>query len=171
MNTPWLIGLAGLYVSVLLLSLVWRGKEVSGVWLFLLRGFFPNWRFYHGWGHQPRLFVRVADSQHDWGEWVMFIPRQSFKWSQLLFNPQGNLKLSHQILVDHLSADLQGLTDPQLGFDLPTYHMVLRLARQLSIQQNADAQSFQFELRLLPPPDEPGPDAVVLRSPVLELAA
>jgi hypothetical protein len=35
------------YFLFLLISLKRRGQVISGPWLFLLRSFFPNWRFYH----------------------------------------------------------------------------------------------------------------------------
>ena len=48
--------LIGTYFALLLIGMVRRGREISGPWLFLLRSFFPNWRFYHDIGYQPRLY-------------------------------------------------------------------------------------------------------------------
>ena len=99
------------YFIFLLASLLRRGKVISGPWLFLLRSFFPNWRFYHGLGHQPRLFVRILDSTGQWQSWEMFMPRAPFHLGDLFHNPRNNLALANQNLVDHLSADVQALPD------------------------------------------------------------
>ena len=70
-NNLSLLLIAG-YFLFLVMSLTWRGKVVSGPWWFLLRSFFPNWRFYHGAGHQPRLFWRIADVQGSVADWKYF---------------------------------------------------------------------------------------------------
>lgn len=152
------------YFIFLLASLPRRGKVISGPWLFLLRSFFPNWRFYHGLGHQPRLFVRVLDDSGQWQPWVMFMPRAAFHHGELFHNPHNNLALANQNLVDHLSADIQTMNADADVRELVTYQLVNRLARSFV---RADAQQYQFQLRLVPayaPPDE---SMTVLTSPAL----
>ncbi len=150
------------YFVFLLASLLRRGKVVSGPWLFLLRSFFPNWRFYHGLGYQPRLFVRIMDDAGQWQPWQMFIPRATFHLSDLVHNPRNNLTLAHQNLVDHLSADVQTLPDDGDARDLVTYQLVERLVRSLL---RVDARQFQFQLRLIPPRTEADESMAVLTSP------
>ena len=48
-----------LYLAVLVVALISRGRDFTHPWLFLLRGFFPSWRFFDAPGPQPRLFVRM----------------------------------------------------------------------------------------------------------------
>lgn len=150
------------YFIFLLASLLRRGKVISGPWLFLLRSFFPNWRFYHGLGHQPRLFVRVLDDAGHWQPWEMFMPRARFHLSDLFHNPRNNLLLAHQNLVDHLSADIQAMDDDDDVRALVTYQLVDRLARSMV---RTDATQYQFQLRLVPPHAVPDDSMALLTSP------
>lgn len=151
------------YFIFLLASLLRRGKVISGPWLFLLRSFFPNWRFYHGLGHQPRLFVRILDSTGQWHSWEMFMPRALFHLGDLFHNPRNNLALANQNLIDHLSADVQALPDEDDVRDLVTYQLVERLVRSML---RAEAIQYQFQLRLVPPSSEPDESMAVVTSPV-----
>lgn len=150
------------YFVFLLASLLRRGKVISGPWLFLLRSFFPNWRFYHGLGFQPRLFVRIMDDTGQWQPWHMFMPRAAFHLGDLFHNPHNNLMLAHQNLVDHLSADIQTLPDEGDVRELVTYQLVERLVRSLL---QPDALQFQFQLRLVPPGAEADESMAVVTSP------
>ena len=160
--------LVGAYFAFVLGSLVLRGREISGPWLYLLRSFFPNWRFYHGFGHQPRLFVRTQDDEGQWSDWQMFIPRAPFELANLVHNPRNNLLLAQQNLVDHLAFDIQNLPDGKDARELVSYRMVTRLAREWLRAQGRDAQRWQFELRQVPPLQAPTPEMAILISPLLE---
>lgn len=152
------------YFVFLLASLMRRGRVISGPWLFLLRSFFPNWRFYHGLGHQPRLFIRTQDDTGHWQPWAMFMPRATFHLSDLIHNPDNNLMLANQNLVDHLSADIQAMPDGDDVRQLVTYQMVDRLTRSML---RADAKQYQFQLRLVPPYAVPDESMALLTSPAL----
>ena len=155
------------YFLFLLISLKRRGQVISGPWLFLLRSFFPNWRFYHGPGNQPRLFWRIQDENQQWTDWHMFMPRATFRASDWFHNPRNNLTLANQNLVDHLSADIIAMPDDGDVRDLVTYHMVMQLTRHLIKCETLAPVHYQFQLRLVPayvPPDE---DMSVLTSPTL----
>jgi hypothetical protein len=155
------------YFLFLLLSLKRRGQVISGPWLFLLRSFFPNWRFYHGAGNQPRLFWRIQDEHQQWTEWHMFMPRAEFRLSDWLHNPRNNLTLANQNLVDHLSADIIAMPDDGDVRDLVTYHMVMQLARHLITCESLAPVHYQFQLRLVPAYVQPDEDMAVLTSPTL----
>lgn len=160
--------LVAAYFAFVLGSLVLRGREISGPWLFLLRSFFPNWRFYHGFGHQPRLFVRTLDEDSQWGDWQMFMPRAPFKLATLFHNPRNNLLLAQQNLVDHLAFDIQNLPEGRDARELVTYRMVTRLAHDWLRAQGHDTRRWQFEIRQVPPLHAPTEDMAILVSPVLE---
>ena len=75
-----------LYFGFLALTLMVGSRVIQGPWLFLLRSFFPNWRFYHRVGQQALLQWRVrpqavpeqGDSkpaQEDWSAWQAALPR------------------------------------------------------------------------------------------------
>ncbi len=163
-----LILIAG-YFLFLIISLTRRGRVISGPWLFLLRSFFPNWRFYHGAGQQPRLFWRTAGEDGAWSSWQMFMPRAPFRWRDLLHNPVNNLRLADQNLVDHLSADLSALPEDGDVRALVTYQLVHQLARWLIECEGEWPRQYQFQLRLLPAMHEvPGEEDAVLTSPALD---
>ncbi len=155
------------YFAAVMLSLVRRSRVLSGRWLFLLRSFFPNWRFYHGFGHQPRLFVRSTDADGRWSDWQMFMPRARWSVVDLWHNPHNNLLLANQNLVDHLSFDVQTLPDGQEVRELVTYQMVSALARTLVAAPASQGRHWQFELRLVPPLQAPDESMAVLTSPVM----
>jgi hypothetical protein len=155
------------YFLFLLISLKRRGQVISGPWLFLLRSFFPNWRFYHGPGNQPRLFWRIQDEHQQWTDWQMFMPRATFHVSDWFHNPRNNLTLANQNLVDHLSADIMAMPDDGDVRDLVTYRLVMQLARHLITCESLAPVHYQFQLRLVPAYMSPDEDMAVLTSPTL----
>lgn len=161
--------LIGGYFLFVFLSLTRRRKTIAGPWLFLLRSFFPNWRFYHGAGHQPRLFWRVLGHDGQWSSWTMFMPRAAFHWHHLLHNPRHNLALANQNLIDHLSFDLSTLPDAGDVSDLVTYQMAQRLTRWLIARDGITAVKYQFQLRQVPAMETvPAEHEAVLTSPMLD---
>ena len=170
------------YFALLGLTMVFRKKTriLSGPWWFLMRAFFPNWQFFHGLGPAPRLWVRTLGTDGQWSDWRMHFLRKARHPLQWLHNPEVNLTLSHQNLVEHLSSDIQDL--PENG-DIRTYasyRLVTRLAKQAVLEHRADSQalgkknlgdlrSFQFEVRLLFLPNQQA--SLLLQSPVLPWTA
>lgn len=157
------------YFAALFFSLIYRSRVVSGPWLFLLRCFFPNWRFFHRMGHVPTLFVRYSHTAQEWSAWQTTIPRAQRSLFQLLHNPAINLALANQNLVDHLSADLQVLNEEQDVQQLVTYQLITRHARDyLQRQYPAIAiQHYQFQLKLMAPPPDNNEDIALLISPAI----
>jgi hypothetical protein len=159
------------YFVFLLISLKRRGKLINGPWLFLLRSFFPNWRFYHGPGDQPRLFWRVQDADGHWSLWHMFMPRAQFRWLDWIHNPRNNLTLANQNLIDHLSADISAMPEDGDVRHLLTYQLTQQFTRYLI--RSADTVltapvRYQFQLSLVPAYTHPDETMVVLTSPALE---
>ena len=163
--------LIGAYFLIVLVSLRRRGREIAGPWWFLLRSFFPNWRFYHDVGHQPRLFLRQRSPDGIWSDWSMYVPRARFRTLDLLHNPVNNLELAQQNLVDHLSADVHSLADDADAGQLVSYRLVDRLARELLRREPANRAggaspgTYQFEVRLIPPLAGPTDAIAILTSP------
>lgn len=157
------------YFAALFFSLIYRSKVVSGPWLFLLRSFFPNWRFFHRMGHVPTLFVRYSHAEQVWSPWQSTTPRAQRSLLQLLHNPAINLALANQNLVDHLSADLLVLNEEQDVQQLVTYQLIKRHARNYLQQHypSLSIQQYQFQLKLLAPPPDMNENATVLISPAI----
>ncbi|HMN68398.1 MAG TPA: hypothetical protein PKC28_07650 [Bdellovibrionales bacterium] len=97
-----------------------------------LRILIPSWRFFDDLGAVPRLEIR-----EDGGEWRAFAYRApAFSWSQLFFNPTGNLNHAIGNLLNRLMLeDEPGHT--------PTYALVEALARE---SLGRDTSRFQFRL-------------------------
>jgi len=176
-----LILVGAYFVALALWGLRPQRPLVQGPWLFFLRAFFPNWKFYHAAGKAPRLYVRVQDAQGQWRAWHKVYARLPWHPWRVLHNPAVNLALNHQNLVDHLWADVQDLPD---GGDIrsrATYTLVMRLAHvavrggcwgavPMLPEALPELQGFQFELRLDALQEQgrvPVSSETVLQSPVL----
>ena len=161
-----------LYLSllVLVLALIGRGQNLTSRWLFLLRGFFPSWRFYDSPGYQPRLFVRALLTNEQWSDWVLFIPRASFKLSDLFFNPENNLQMTEQTLIDHLCLDLQALAETQSAGNLVSYMLTENIASDFILRHvnESEIKAYQFEIRMLPGLNLDESASVILVSPIIK---
>lgn len=162
MEMSWTLILFVAYLALLVWAMRSRTRELNGPWWFFLRAFFPNWKFYHAVGRPPRLYARARMPDGTWLDWRLIYPRAQRRVVHLVHNPEVNLALNQQNLVDHLAYDINDLPE---GGDLTTYvsyRMVSRLARE---HLPAEVVAYQFEVRL-----EPTADAVMhcmLQSPVM----
>jgi hypothetical protein len=82
--------------------------------------------------------------------WHLIYPRRPRSLWGWVHNPDVNLALSQQNLVDHLAHDLNHLPDQSDPRDLVAYRLVQALARDACVEQlGAQAgQVFEFEIRL-----------------------
>ena len=157
------------YFVVLGMSLVKRQHTLRGPWLFLFRAFFPNWQFFHKVGPVPHLYIRFQTDTLVWSDWHWVYPRRPRKLFDLFHNPQGNLLLAQQNLVDHLSSDIKDLGEGADASPLVSYQLVCRLAAQAA-REHTHSGLCQFELRLERPTLQGyGESHTVLRSPEMAL--
>jgi hypothetical protein len=143
--------LFALYFAVLVTSLLIKTPIIKGPWLFLMRAFFPNWKFFHAVGHVPHLYARAAfahEGQMNWTDWVEIYPRRVRRLSHVVHNPDTNLGLGQQNLVDHFWADLYDLPEDHDPRHLVTYTMMDRLAQLVLREQHPGYTHSQFELRM-----------------------
>lgn len=161
-----------LYFAALFATLVFKSRVLQGPWLFLLRAFFPNWKFFHEVGYVPHLCARSATpgpaGQLRWTDWHVIYPRRRRHLLHLLHNPHTNLGLGQQNLVDHFWSDLQDLPEGHDARQLVTYTMMERLvALELEALQGSHTHR-QFELRMVLD-DVQGPKDVytMMQSPVI----
>lgn len=182
------------YFLAILISLRMPRRDVQSRHLHFLRAFFPNWRFYHAVGHRPTLELRVQLDAAEWSDWTPYFPRAARQAWQFVHNPDINLQLVEQTLVEHLAGDLAEMSDEENVTDLVSYRLTVRLAlkcarqtamklpRQQSIRRNGPVTSaafdssenhghlsaFQFRVRLLHPLEPDGDNPTVLVSPTLQ---
>ena len=150
-----------LYFLVLLATLVFKSRIVTGPWLFLLRAFFPNWKFFHATGNVPHLYARWAPPNAaptdalQWSDWIHIFPRRPRRLLHVFHNSATNLALVQQNLVEHLAGDLN--------------HMAQDADARQSLQAHyPDCAHGQFEVRmLLDGPTGSLQEDTMMRSPVL----
>ena len=153
------------YFGFLIAGFVLHSRPVVHPWLFLLRGFFPKWQFFHAVGRTPRLYFRSQISD-EWSDWLKFMPRGARKARDLVHNPQVNLALGEQNLVELLAHDLVTCADDAAALGLVSYRMVDRLAR-LKAGALSGLCAYQFRICL----ERPGAPAdfesdTILLSPI-----
>jgi hypothetical protein len=142
-----------LYFLMLLATLVIKTPIIKGPWLFLLRAFFPNWKFFHAVGYVPNLYARSAvqlsTGELQWSAWVLIYPRRVRRLSHLLHNPDTNIGLAQQNMVDHFWADLHDLPEGADPRNLVSYQMMQRLSEQVLRERDINFTHRQFELRMV----------------------
>ena len=169
----------GLYFCFLLAVLIFGSRSITNPSLFLFRSLFPSWQFFHGLGRVPRLYYRCKRLHHEssgiltpaeWSDWVLYLPKMRRSLRYLIFNPEVNLKLLEQTLIEQLTRDCMDIQKDSEVSKLVSYRMVDRLVRKILRSQKYEANEFQF--RIMSP--ELGQDLVteddlVLQSPNLRL--
>lgn len=178
----WTAVLVLAYFGLLTWTLKSRGRTLQGPWLFFLRAFFPNWKFFHGVGRAPRLYVRTQDDQGQWRAWQLVYPRLPRKLGHLLDNSAVNLALTQQNLVDHLAQDINDLPEGRDITESVSYQLVARLAREAVTggrwgdqpmigQPQGQPSAWQFEVRMERPalPAQEADSALMLRSAELPI--
>lgn len=160
-----------LYFAALLGFFLLRTRAVHSPWLFLLRAFFPNWKFFDIVGHVPQLRARSARADAEgelaWSDWRLLYPRRRRRWTHLFHNPDTNLALGQQNLVDHFWSDLYDLPDGDDPRRLVTYAMMERLVRAELDRHHPGYSHWQFELRMvLDGPDAERDAYTMMQSPV-----
>jgi len=142
-----------LYFVVLVATLVIKTPIIKGPWLFLLRAFFPNWKFFHAVGYVPHLYARsavqLASGELQWSDWVLIYPRHVRSLSHLVHNPDTNIGLGQQNMVDHFWADLHDLPEGDDPRGLVSYKMMQRLCDQMLRVRDTNLTHSQFELRMV----------------------
>lgn len=166
MAVDWVIA----YFLVLALTLIYKSPVVRGPWLFLLRSFFPNWKFFHAVGYVPHLYARAAQVNHEgqltWSEWEHLYPRTEQNFWHLFHNPETNLGLAQQNLIDHFWADLNDAPEGCDPRNFVSYQMAAHLVEAVLLQKYPQHTHSQFELRmLLDSPTETTHTHVMMTSP------
>jgi hypothetical protein len=141
------------YFLVLIASLILKTPIIKGPWLFLLRAFFPNWKFFHAVGYVPHLYARsavpLASDELQWSDWVLIYPRRERRLSHFVHNPDTNIGLAQQNMVDHFWADLHDLPEGDDPRSLVSYKMMQRLSDQVLRARDVNFTHRQFELRMV----------------------
>ena len=76
-------------------------------WLFLLRAFFPSWNFFSDVGPDPLLSFRYGKDLEGWTVWSPVIDSIPRRFTNLFFNPVGNLLHAQRNALQHFLLDLE----------------------------------------------------------------
>lgn len=135
-------------------------------WLVALKLFLPSWNFFNDFTAVPTMEFAVVGSGDTAGDWrPVFVASAAPRWWRMGFNPQGNLELLEQTLVERAAEEFRGqppvITDTRDG----TYPGLVRLARGRIARLGVPvAAGFRFRLVLR----EPGrTEEIIFTSPVL----
>ena len=106
------------YLALMAFFSLRNNKTIANRKLFLLRAFFPCWKFFEDSGAIPKLYLRFGNTEQEFCKWI---PAQSTierrPW-HLIFNPDGNLTLLKHSLLQQLLGDLQNVeTGHELEFE------------------------------------------------------
>ena len=140
--------LLGVAVVLAVVSLLPRA-DVRHPAISLVRVLLPSWRFFDDLQVTPTLLVRVAGDIGDLGEWVAVLTPPARSALQLVWNPEGNLRLAQHAVLERLLMDVSDRDADATNIEaLVSYELVLNLAR-CSVEHDqrfAGARRFQFKL-------------------------
>jgi hypothetical protein len=135
-------------------------------WLVALKLFLPSWNFFNDFTAVPTMEFAVIGVAGALGEWQpLFRAGAAPSAWRVVFNPQGNLDLLEQTLVERAAEEFRA--EPPREMDAPggTYPALVRLARRRLTQFGLPGVgSFRFRLVLREPGLAP---EVIFTSPVL----
>jgi hypothetical protein len=153
--------LAAYFAALALFSLA-RRSHLGSRALFLLRAFFPSWRFFEDLGDTPALLFRTAAEDSELGEWQPCLGKIPRRWYHLLLNPEGNRLLACSSAIQLLLSDIEEAdeTDLEALENSVSYRVIQDWVRYRIHQLVPDSAPISYQFKVLAGSDE------VLLSPV-----
>ncbi len=111
-------------------------------WIFLLRAFFPSWKFFVEPG--PCLTLEYRFSQGPWISSLEKIPRT---FLTTFFNPRGNLLHACHNNLLHLAQDIEKLPANADPASLISYQITHNMVRFFLPTDRQTHRSYQFRVR------------------------
>ena len=111
------------------------------------RVFFPSWRFFDRLGATPRLEYRRLNRPGD-DRWIDALPPPNRRaLTEIVFNPQGNLRLAANSLLEQLLQAIEDTPGEENVAQSEPYALVTRLVRWCLVRAGAQpGEQFQFRL-------------------------
>ena len=120
----------------------------------LLKILIPSWRFFDRAGDLSQLYFKAHTGNGNYGFWqeVLIPPKRHL--GNFVLNPQGNLYLASQALVERLvqeiSEDDQGVMTPEFIEHQSAFKLVKNLVEVSLKERNSSFQRFQFMIKVIP---------------------
>ena len=141
---------------VLGVTLLVTRRSVHGTGWLLLRSVFPAWRFFEDVESTTDLYYRSAEGLSDpYGPWRHARSSPCLGAASVFFNPEGNLALAEQSLVEQLLADLDGCA-VERATSLVPYRLVQELVKR-RLREDGLSSPARYQFRL----DADGEEAFV----------
>jgi hypothetical protein len=116
---------------------------------FLFRALLPSWIFFDRFGYSPKLLYRLKNHQKEFGEWIECPKTKKRNLLNFFINPDGNLYLAKQTLLETLINETQEISD-KLSHNIlesTTYKLICEWTRGLAKANDAEnILSFQFKI-------------------------
>jgi hypothetical protein len=139
-----------IYLVTLILFSLFKSNHFQGKSFYLLRAFFPSWKFYEDLGDVPILFYRIKERGSIWTPWKNCVEKKKRKWTKLFLNSQGNVHLAYGSLLQHLVTDIQEIEDSDY-FSLKSkasYQLVQNLVLFEISKTNSFQSGMQYEFKV-----------------------
>jgi len=170
-----LILLLAAYFSVLIGFSVAKRSYFSGRAIYLLRAFFPSWRFFEDLGEMPTLYYRLRNEGQELGHWKLGLEKPNRSAGSFFLNPEGNYLLACGSLLQHLESELEETEENKTDHieASVTYQLIRNLVLH-QIEKSEKATGFkQYQFKItsaLPGKIQDAQDSIddLLISPVYE---
>ena len=142
-----------------------RTRYVPGRAFALFRALFPSWRFFDDVGHVPQLLCRLGPTPDQLGPWRICVPNRTNRTElkgfvgSLFLNPQGNLRMACNSLVEQLMSDLgdfeveagpgPGPCDESQFVDTVSYQLTRDLVRYWALRAHGGQPGWFSQFRVL----------------------
>jgi len=138
------------YFAVILILSLKSPKSVPGKLAFLLRAFFPSWKFFEDCEYAPLLFYRVKEKNQEFEPWAPCLEKPKFQLSSLLLNPHGNFLLLSSSLILQLVGDLEE-ADERFANDLEksvAYQLTKNLVSYQIKKTRVEQRDIKYQFKL-----------------------
>lgn len=161
------------YFGILIIFSLLKVTYLKSRTVYLLRAFFPSWKFFDDIGEVPVLFYRVSEDGRDFGGWKICLEKSKRSLGSLFLNPQGNFLLACESHLQHLLTDLEENSN---GGSVRiensvSYQLTKKLVRFQIMKRGLVGERFwyQFKLSVMFPGEQDPRFEEVLLSPVFEV--
>ena len=120
---------------------------------YLLRSFIPSWRFYSGIISSARLRLKLFSPDGSSTDWLPAWPPPTRSWSDIFFNPQGNLTHAYNSLLYQAEVEISLLAegDTDRFEHTVSFGLLRQLAEQCASAMSNSPTQFQFALERVDP--------------------
>ncbi len=145
------------FLILIILSLIPNKKEFlfSGKLIFLFRIFFPSWKFFDESTdlYYIKFRVSINYSDEDFSNWELCPQKLKRNWYQFVFNPNGNVSLACDTILNHLYYEIYNNQDDNIYIsnleETTSYKITQNMLQYYIKQNNTHYNYYQFKISVL----------------------